>query len=369
MSSRNDKVIPKGDKFLELREHLEISRDCFRNTVDTAEELRAAWPVVEDSRIKKGLGRNTVGDIERGQEVSRQSLRRHYRALKSIFDSIGEDFGYELEDLIDTGDSPIKVTECGSFVELAQQMQDALPEQTIRELTSWLHSILAACSWKKNASGAQAELFQVAWDSLGMEIVDLGKLKLRFRATSIREFDEFWVRFLKSVESSEHNQLRLVSHNDLGFWIAAMEGSDPDDESARRHVQALAAFKGKKERVMLVDRERRMTQDDVDQFIKVITSMEEMEFRVYVTFWDDVRIKELPVSPDDFGIMGNLSVGWFESKGSGVPRDLVEWFDPDIVKERIKWWKMLVKKAVWETGQSDTGNFDRLRHVFSGHRS
>jgi hypothetical protein len=183
-----------------------------------------------------------------------------------------------------------------TLIELLRSEQEELlpPITALREFHEWSREHVAR------------DVARGAWDEVARDLEKLGKQQLTFRHPQL---PDQWARLLDLAAKSPKPELRLVSDNDLAFWVRAMEAAD---QAALLYESPLRSYKQPKTRLVILKRydiiERRETLE------RIVQDMVEHGFKVAVTPRE--RVGDL--TDRDFGIIGSIAVSKFVRRGDEV---------------------------------------------------
>jgi hypothetical protein len=183
------------------------------------------------------------------------------------------------------------------------------------------------------------DAFTLLWNEAFEQVKEIAtQQELVFGATRI------WKQWEKLIQLAAKTQgaLHLVSDDDLKFWE---DSSDPLSP-AWNYRSALKDFPGVKWRVLVIDPTRLREADFPEQLIHVVTAMiDEDRFRVSIADKNDIT----PDTETDFGIIADIAVSRFVSKGS---RTLIERFSREEINRARKHWESILTARKWDSEES-----------------
>jgi 3',5'-cyclic AMP phosphodiesterase CpdA len=187
------------------------------------------------------------------------------------------------------------------------------------------------------------ELFEaVLGDHVG-GVVELGSAR-RFVFRGVRVYD-YWATLLRLAEECGIDSIRVVSDDDLDFWL----------ESRKRHTDAfkyaepLQRFSGTKTRILVLP--RALADPSSERLRWALTGMHQDGFRVEIVHKEDVP-RSVSV---DFGLIGSLAVSRFKDLRSPTEgRSLEEAFGDDAIRRAESDWRALSALVRWRS--DDAGN-------------
>ena len=185
------------------------------------------------------------------------------------------------------------------------------------------------------------EFYQEIWRQVSEDLRDIGDKRLVFR------FPRIWDQWqnLISLTQNREQGIRLVSKNDLDYWMVA----EVQFTEAYKYSEPLGRFKGRKIRILVLDRPRLTHDEEKEKCRRIILGMIRDGFEVAIT-----PLKNIPANiMQDFGIIGDFSVSTFDGQ-EGFTRSLGESFNDEDLRNAELSWRILWQERIWDS----TGNID-----------
>lgn len=182
------------------------------------------------------------------------------------------------------------------------------------------------------------KFFRGVWEQVSEDLKNIGQQRLVFRSPRI------WEQWQNLVQLAQDNNepIKLVSKNDLDYWIAAAERplSEPDNYS-----QPLRQFQGEKLRIIILDKPYFEYTEEREKCIKVVNNMIEQKFSIALVPVRNILSTEIM---QDFGIIGNFAVSIFEGRDN-YTRSLKENLNQDDLTVAKRDWNELWQNRVWDS--------------------
>ena len=232
---------------------------------------------------------------------------------------------------------PSVVAACTQIPAKAQE-QDALPMLNhLAEIAHFIHQ-----------GGRAAPFIDKAWATVKKEVDNLAKSKVTFRPPLLHVH---WKKLIDlAQQSSNQPSLRLVSNDDMEYWIESLR---KNVSKARKYEEPVREFKGKKERILIFNKNSLDSKIKIDESEEIVNWMNEAGIHVYAIMQND-----LPCISNDFGLISDIAVSRFE--GMGGPSDrraLVEDFRLSRVRKYEDRWRDLMAAAGLWNGTTSKSSF------------
>ena len=209
---------------------------------------------------------------------------------------------------------------------LASEVPTEVQQKVVQPL---LENITKVLGWQ--AGYADSSLFDCIFDQLKEDVAAIGKRRVMFKPENV---DRQLSSLMNVIVQKGQPEIRMVSFDDLDYWIAADDPTTP----AHEYRMALASFAGGKSRIMVIS----------DSALREPDFKADMQFAVDQMIGDGFEVFVVPerkISGNvkkDFGIYGTTAVGLFDHLG-GSSRQLELRFGEDDLKEHESYWHELLR--------------------------
>lgn len=254
---------------------------------------------------------------------------------------------------LDPGRAVALVKASNLKVELEGRLADVVGLGGEDGAQAWLNGMAEALGWWQGHPAS--ELFGSLWQRHMESIEQLGSGRLCLRLPECREWWEWLLMQVSEHAEAGSGAVRMVSNEDLGFWVRAYGKRDPRHASAEGYVEGFKIFNGQKRRILVLrsaacTTNGRHLSDEATRASLVIARMVDDGFHVSV-----VRHGEVPVElrRADFGIIGDLACLRFMGTEEGL-LGLVLDFAPEELAKADQQWQGLLDIVRWKSDGQTT---------------
>lgn len=227
-----------------------------------------------------------------------------------------------------------QVTEVCADISPAEQEEILLPVlASVRDYTNLVRET------------AFESFFRGNWEQVSEDLNNVGHQRLVFRSPRIWEQ---WNNLVQLAQN-RNEEIKLVSKNDLNFWLSARRKFS----EANKYSEALKQFQGNKVRILVLDESYFTNEKEILTCIEVVGDMIQQNFQVAL-----VPVKNITSDVmQDYGIIGDFAVSIFEGR-EDFTRSLKESFNQDDLKKARRDWQTLWESRVWDSnGTESVENF------------
>jgi DNA repair exonuclease SbcCD nuclease subunit len=208
----------------------------------------------------------------------------------------------------------------------------AMPSEQQRKLAlPSLSTISDILEWAPSYPGAN--LHDALWEQFLEDTAALQRRHFVFKKNVM----DLW-RELLEIAAKQNAELRMVSNEDLAFWLRAQEPETP----AWEYRQPLVGYPGKKSRILLFHKPTLMTNGAKVE--DVVKNMIADGFNVIIG-----RRSKMPerLQREAFGVIGDLAVVRVEMKNSTLHKLIID-FDPREVQRTTEDWRTMNDRREWK---------------------
>ena len=207
-----------------------------------------------------------------------------------------------------------------------------------------LKSMSVAYKWSRNHRANR--LFGEAWGKLRQDLNNLENQIITFRQP---ELHHYWSELMNLAGQSEKVRIRLISYNDVSYWLKRTDNASETSRYARPLQEIASKIPGSVHRIIILRKSRLLDSTYLANAKRAIALMEQDKLLVSVCYeetleWDIPRLAHA-----DFGVINDIAVTHFRHHRSPARSLEVELSTESIAEATRDWENLNQHYTVWHS--------------------